>query len=404
MSITLIAKTILSEINKVISEINANNGTSDDFKELITEINILTEKLKDSETNVRNLFELIEQENKTPDDAIYITENNQLRYIIPYNIIKPHIPEINKLESNCNCQKEHSFRFENLSDCVVIKDENMLIEIDSQLETVFIEIFGHYYRTYNPFICWMTLLDIKGKLYIVDVLKFRMILPKLRLLNCGVDKIIHCRECVRYLERDFGKIGCYINLPREIKCDVSLFDYRIRPLNDIFINLMKSSVNDNVFELNSNISFEKYQGLEEKSIDDMIDDFNDKLDINYKIDNLDKVLQFREFLAKESNESQEFVMTDMQVLTFIESKPKTVKDFSVLFPRISHVLRLHATDLILIGSRKSTGFSMKNLKSNENLLKNQNDFFEKSFKERLDEFNIENKLKERYNWDKKRKH
>ncbi|ORD98716.1 hypothetical protein A0H76_2022 [Hepatospora eriocheir] len=403
MPITLIAKTILSEINKVISEINANNGTSDDFKELITEINILTEKLKDSETNVRNLFELIEQENKTPDDAIYITENNQLRSIIPYNIIKPHIPEINKLESNCNCQKEHSFRFENLSDCVVIKDENMLIEIDSQLETVFIEIFGHYYRTYNPFICWMTLLDINGKLYIVDVLKFRMILPKLRLLNCGVDKIIHCRECVRYLERDFGKIGCYINLPREIKCDVSLFDYRIRPLNDIFINLMKSSVNDNVFELNSNISFEKYQGLEEKSIDDMIDDFNDKLDINYKIDNLDKVLQFREFLAKESNESQEFVMTDTQVLTFIESKPKTVKDFSVLFPRISHVLRLHATDLILIGSRKSTGFSMKNLKSNENLLKNQNDFFEKSFKERLDEFNIENKLKERYNWDKKRK-
>lgn len=86
-----------------------------------------------------------------------------------------------------------------------------LFEVDETLSKVFLCVYDHSYSSFDGFSCYFTIATQNGELYVLDAIKFRDSVPNMRLLKCGVQKIIHCRECVKRLVKDFGFIGCYRN-------------------------------------------------------------------------------------------------------------------------------------------------------------------------------------------------
>ena len=363
MSLKYDIKNFYDKIKEYIQERNQfeNTNITEEDKELIVKINELKIHFKDAETKILQLKKYHNQIIKNGMKTFCIFQHNVLKAVISENVEKLLINAVFKLTKKCDCKLQlQSYYFAPYKNTVIIQHKKELFDLDNDLKYCIIEIFDHRYRTYQPFICWITIYVPAGTLYIIDSLKFRQVLPKLNLLKCNIKKIIHCEECVKLLYEEFGEIGCYVNfnyIPKNI-----FIDHRIRPIPKVVIGFMKNSMQQILQKIMTNIVYSRYKytckvlTMEEKTTE-----FKIKNKIKEDIPYLNNLLQFRDFLARKYDESIQFILPDYQLLILIQFNPTSVNDFTNCLKKISPILRIHATDILLI-LRKKKDFSVSNLK------------------------------------------
>lgn len=325
------------------------------LKEQILGIMKIFETSEQTLNRILNKIEAYDCDRK--DEPIYIRCNRDIQAIVTLNEIKPIINNVEKLEDGADNLFSISSYFEPLKEYVIVKNEEALRELDSSLKDVCLAIFDHEYRSYEGFTCFLAIYLPSGYLYIVDGIKFREILPHLRLLKGDVNKIIHCQRCVERLIKDFGNIKSYQNFSAP---DSEIYvDWRIRPLNEDLISIICRTIQDSVENINDGISTERH----EASVINEIEAFAENYGLPPNMDILPDLLKLRQYLARTNEESINYIMSDTQLYNLIVNNPVNLEEFEHLFDRMSSVLRLHVTDFLLIFRRRSK-MSLERLKLN----------------------------------------
>lgn len=357
--LTELVAEFVKTLNSLIPYVNTNNK-----KEIE-----LIQKLKDKIKNVMHMCEKseeilfssllkIEENEKECKDIVYIRKDMNIKAIVSRDVLKPVIRPVEKLEVDCMCLFNEFAPFEDKKGYMIVETEEMLKEIDNKLENVVIAVFDHDYRSFEGFTCFISIYTEFGHIYIIDAIKYRDILPKLRLFTCQVKKIFSSQKDVERIIKDFGCIGCYQNF--DIPESKVFVDWRIRPLNDILCYIICSTMIDTVEKVNNRIVTERhFPGPIEEGLA-----FIEKYNIGESLQNVtNDLLKLRNYLGKQYNEGLQYIITDNQLYSVIINMPRTISEFEVLFPRMSSVLRLHVSDFLLVINKKPKGFSIENLKS-----------------------------------------
>ncbi len=348
----------VKNLNTILKGVDLNNpNVIEEVRLLVRRIITIRDKLSDSESKLVSLIQKVENRfEKKENDVYYINQNGILKGILSRNIhnIKPK--PVKKQNINCNCVSFTSEVYENIKKYVIIDSESLLYEVDSKLTQVILAVFDHDYRSFEGFVCWITILTPEGIMYIIDGLAFRDFIPRLKLLTCDVKKIIYCRECVERLYQDFGSIGCYKNF-NITKNDIYV-DWRIRPINDVFIGIMKEYMKNSLSLINNGFHTEKYLPENKNITDEFIKKYNLKKDAPFLLE----LINLRTYIAQTYDESIKFVMSDDQLFKIFTAKPSTIREFDALFDRMSSPTRLHAGDFLLIFRRKKNTYDIEEFK------------------------------------------
>lgn len=345
-------------LNKTIPSIKPNDKSKIQDLELIKErIETQIISLESAEKNIVDNIKKIENYDKNrSDEPIYIRANGEINAIITFNETKPIITAVEKIEEAESSLFSLQCTFQKFENYFLIENELQLRDLDKTLLDACVAVFDHDYRSYEGFTCFIAVYIPDGNIYIIDCIKFREIIPKLKLLRKNVNKIIHCQKCVERLIKDFGCIQSYqnFNLP-----ETDLYvDWRIRPLNNDLISIICNMARSTVENLNNNIPLEHHEPIHYNELET----FSLKFNLPSDLDILNDLLKLRQYLARINDESLEHIMTDNQLYMMIINNPVNVEEFECLFSRMSSTLRLHATDFILILRRRNK-FSIDDLKS-----------------------------------------
>lgn len=291
-------------------------------------------------------------------DVVYVRRDENIRAIVSRDVIKPSVNAASKICIKCNCPSAPLARFDESKGCTIVDSEEELRRLDKALESVVLGVFDHDYRSFEGFACFIGLYAQNGWTYIIDAVRFRDIIPQLRLLTCGVKKIICSQRGVERLVKDFGSIGCYqnFNVP-----DSNVFiDWRIRPLNEILCRIICNELVDAVEKHNLGLAVERHRIQPADEVSDFMDFFAVHESHKALVEDLVKL---RMYLAKKNDESPQYVMTDTQLYQLVLNMPGDVDELELLLNRMSPILRLHASDFLLILNQKSKVFSLESLKA-----------------------------------------
>lgn len=327
----------------------------DDLK---LKIKRIMSKCENSEFLVNSLVSKMEENNKKCEDIVYVRREGSIKAIVSRDVLKPVLCNVKKLEIHCECLMSPFEAFNPFSGYFIIENEEDLRILDSHLKEVVIGIFDHEYRSFEGFTCLIGIYVPEGHVYIIDALKFRDIITQLRLFTCQVKKIFCSQNNVERVLDDFGSMGCYqnFNVPES---DVYI-DWRIRPLNEILCSIICNELTIAVEKVNNRFITERYEKTSVNELECFLDSYN----LGSSLSDLSSdLLKLRTYLARNNDESVQFVMTDDQLYSILINRPSNVQEFEVLFERMSSVLRLHVGDFLLVLNKKPQGFSLENLKA-----------------------------------------
>lgn len=346
-------------VNMIIQKMDTRN--KDHMKiidELRSKIKKVMMKCENSEFLVNSILSKIEENKKTCNDVVYVRKEGNIKAIISRDVLKPTIYDVKKLEIHCECLMSPFGVFNTFNGYFIVEKEEDLRVLDSHLKEVVLCIFDHEYRSFEGFTCLIGIYVPEGYVYIIDALKFRDVIAQLRLFTCQVKKIFHSQKDVERVLNDFGSMGCYQNF--NVPESNVYVDWRIRPLNEILCSIICSELIETVEKVNNRFITE----VHEKSTKNELEEFLNTYNLGDTLSDLTSdLLKLRTYLARNNDESVQFVMTDDQLYSIIINKPSNVQEFEVLFERMSSVLRLHVGDFLLILNKKSPGFSLENLKT-----------------------------------------
>lgn len=359
-------KTLMGFTSEFVKTLNVAipNFNLKDFEEvseiqaLQQRLNSIMGKLASSEENASVLLDQIENSSPTCKDVVYVRHDNNLKAIVSRDIIKPKIRALQKLQIDCTCDWQIKKQFQASKGFFIVETEEKLREVDSALNEAVVGVFSHSYRTYTPFCCIIALYSPDGYIYIIDAIKFRTIIPGLRLLKCGVKKVFTSRRAVDAIFTDFGTMGCYRNF--DIPASDFYVDWRIRPINEAFEGIICDDLMKAVEKLNMGLPTELHVPTVEDATANFLGEFN-LTEVSAEI--VKNLLNFRDYLAKLNDEGPQYVISDKQLYNLIVNMPSSLEEFESLFDRMSAVLRLHASDFMIILNRKSKIFSLEQLKS-----------------------------------------
>ena len=361
MSLLELTAEFVKTLNQVIPTIdNRNKNIMEELKTLKLRISRIISQTASSEGILIDFLKKQERNKEKISNYIIVRKEGELQAVISTSLQKTTIDPFEKINSECDCLIEGFETFNKLTNLMVIENLKQLFELDESIQNVCICVYDHTYRSYEGFTCFITIATPSGEAYAIDAIKFRDAITKLRLLKCGVQKMIHCRECVQRLIKDFGLIGCYRNYDNhENNCYI---DWRIKPLDQVFITIMYDQMQELINTANLKISTEKY----EMEITNEIIDFSEKRNVPLDCPYLAEILKLRDYLAKTHDEGVQFVLTNQQITLLLESTPTSVQMFEAVLPRMSTVLRPHVRDFILILLKRAKIFSLKKLKDKIN--------------------------------------
>ncbi|KAM0681592.1 Exosome component 10 [Glugoides intestinalis] len=358
MLVDLVAE-FVKTLNTAIVQVDTRNREHimllEQLKDKIKHIMGLCER---SEEIISSSLAKIEESVRECNDIVYIRKDNKIRAIVSRDVLKPVIMPIEKQLTECTCLFELPEYVKEYEGYTIIDTEETLRKMDKTLSTTIVAVFDHDYRSFEGFTCYIALFTLHGQIYIIDAIKFRGVIPQLRLLKCGVKKIFCSQMDVERLIKDFGHIGCYqnYNVPEP---DVFI-DWRIRPFNSIIGEIICAKLFNTVEKLNKHFLTERHIITEKNEISEFIDLYNiEESLLNIAVD----LLNLRVYLAKKNNESLQYIITNPQLYTLLVKLPKNMLEFEALFSRMSPVLRLHANDFLIVLNRGSKEFSLENLKS-----------------------------------------
>ncbi|KAI5168553.1 hypothetical protein PAEPH01_0226 [Pancytospora epiphaga] len=357
MSLIKETANFIKELNRFIQRVNLQEeGAMEMIKRIRNRVELIIEQTSSAEGSAVTLLSKLLAAEHTESEVLYIRKDGLFRAAVSLTVLKPVIAQIEPIVDECYCPFFEFQHFNPKTECIYVDSEEQLFKLDSSVDQVCIEVLDHTYRSYKGFTCLIAMYIPTGIVYIIDTIKFRETIPKLRLLRCGVYKLIHCSECVERLHADFGNIGCYRNFsifPKDI-----YIDWRIRPIGDTLLNFILEDLEEMVEKVNSKLITEKHFIVEKVEITDFIKKFNLPPDCAM----LPELLKLRNYLARRYDEGVQYVLTDSQLLMMLEATPTTIEGIDQLFPRMSSVLRLHAGDFILILRRRAHIFSLERLK------------------------------------------
>lgn len=363
MGLVDLAAEFVRQLNLFIrSADTSSTQTQRQIEDIKRRIAAIVEKTADAEAKAAMQLGKLICTAAPASNIVYVRRDGLLKAIVSMSIPKPAICPVDKIRLECDCQHHDFPQFKTTKEYVYIGTEEALFAADQTFSGVCIQVFDHDYRSFYGFSCYLAVYTVDGLLYIIDAIKYREVIPRLNLLRCGVQKLIHCRRCARRLMCDFGDIGCYRNYDAPEK-DVYI-DWRIRPMNEIMAEVISDSMMEVVEKSNHGVTTEKYAMEDENELEE----FTSKFGLPSGCPFLSEMLSLRAYLAKAFDEGVQYVMTDTQLLSILEHTPTTVTEFSDALPRMSSVMRLHAGDFLIVLRKRAKAFSLERLKirSDEN--------------------------------------
>jgi exosome complex exonuclease RRP6 len=291
------------------------------------------------------------------DRIVYITKSSRPVCIIGERTLKPAISEIDAEAVFCACSLAF-VPFKQFTSAMYVESEPQLMEIDGTVSQAAIEVFEHSYRSYRGFACFLSVGDTNGNIYIIDAIRFREAVARLRLLKCSIPKIIHCRECVRRLHRDFKQLGCYRNY--SLASGDIYIDWRIRPADAYMLQVLQNGV-FRIAELhNKGERAERYEAGAEEELDG-VEELLGRCNLRADRASLGRLLKLRRFLARSNNESEQYILTDAQAAALLRQMPRNTAELLGAAGRLSPIAKQHSSDLVMaLEERKS--FSIERLK------------------------------------------
>lgn len=349
----------VKQLNSVLHRLDMRDKDHVELADkLRTRISEVMERCKGSEELVSLFLSKIEDNNTQCKDVVYVRRDGNLVAVVSRDVVKPAVGQVEKLSSECDCIFSRFQRFEDSKGYIMVDTEENLRKLDGMLTNVILGVYDHDYRSFEGFTAVLGLYVPDGYIYIVDAIKFREILPQLRLLRCGVPKVVTSQQGVDRLIRDFGVLGCYqnFNVPES---DVFI-DWRIRPLNEVMCCAICNDLIDAVEKHNMSLVTERHEPMPVDEVEAFMDTFNLGESKRALVEDL---IKLRTYLAKNNDESPQFVMTDTQLYQVILNMPADISEFELLLNRMSSILRLHVSDFLIILNQRSKVFSIENLKS-----------------------------------------
>ncbi|ELA42896.1 uncharacterized protein VICG_00211 [Vittaforma corneae ATCC 50505] len=354
-----LAAEFVKQLNSAIGQLDTQNENhAGPIEKLADKISKTMKRCEASEDFINMLISKIEDSLKECRDVVYVRKDGNICAIVSRDIVKPNINTTSKLNIECTCLFAPFEKFEENKGYIIIDSEESLRKLDSMLENVILGVFDHDYRSFEGFSCFIGLYVPNGYIYIIDTVKFRDIIPQLRLLTCGVKKIICSQRDVDRLVKDFGSIGCYQNF--NVPDSNVYIDWRIRPLNEVLCCIICSELINAVEKHNLGMAHERHQMQPTNEMNDFMNFYGVHASFRNVAEDL---MKLRVYLAKKNDESLQYVMTDIQLYQLILNMPSNVDEFEFLLNRMSSILRLHVGDVLLILNQKSRMFSLESLKS-----------------------------------------
>lgn len=201
MDLLALSAEFVKKLNAFLRTVDSNDkNILVEINNLIKRITTLQYRLSGADADIMTMISKAECQNKPKLDIYYVRKDGALKMVISKNIPKPVVDSVEKNNFECNCKFNEFLFFNELQGYILIESESSLREVDSNLYQICLQVFDHNYRSFEGFTCSIAFYTPDGRLYIIDALKFRSIIPQLRLLGCGVQKMIHCRSCVERLK------------------------------------------------------------------------------------------------------------------------------------------------------------------------------------------------------------
>ncbi|EOB14608.1 hypothetical protein NBO_22g0010, partial [Nosema bombycis CQ1] len=203
-----LAVEFLNKLNALIKSFNEDKtpigNKLDTIKDKIEQIK---DQLKDSELKLKDKYTHRNKTEEPKQQIIYKHKKNKI-----YLISSPNV--------KVNNVKWHKCTFTPCKDVInqlpifeyketrYINSKEELNDLKSS-EYFLVDSFYYDQRTYNSFLCYLSVLDVNGILFIIDILKFREDLVELGFLTCRFKKMFVSPRAYYACMNDFRSVNCY---------------------------------------------------------------------------------------------------------------------------------------------------------------------------------------------------
>lgn len=360
----VLANGIVREINEWVTKLNQERGTAQpatlppEHTALIARLSRLLTLTADAEPAATAALRRIEDGALRPCTPVLVRTAGSLWGIVSPDVAKPRVAALPPLAEACHCPSTALPPFKLPTAHTAIDSEDALLALDRTLSVVCMQVFAHTYRSYRGFVCYISVLRPDGALFLIDAVRYRATLPRLRLLRCGVVKVLHCTACAARLSADFGSLGCVRCL--SVPAEPLWIDWRIRPLAPLMARVVANGMHVLAEMANQGLHAAPFQRGAEEAAGDRAEAFLQAHEISEGVDVavLGELLTLRTCLAADADESEEYVMTDAQILALLEAQPRTTADMLGVLSRLSPVARRRLPDFVCVFARRKSAVRM----------------------------------------------
>jgi exosome complex exonuclease RRP6 len=298
---------------------------------LITKIDKLLDRFDSHriEYNIDLIICRLRRGKRSESTYIRVIKDGRVIALCGENLPKPCVAEkeMNLKYRECGHEIDLNVSWGSSGGVILVDDDMSLCVHDVRLSgIVLMKVFSHTYRSFDGIISFISVRCVNGKTYIIDCIKLGSQVFLSEIFFCGVQKIFHCRKCAEIVNRNVdGGIGCYRCL--ELKSRDVFCDWRIRPINDEMVEIMCNNMNEMA---NTPMSIEN---SDECDATDCIEEYLEKYGISEEDRGLvSDLMDLRLFIAKSNDESVSYVMTDSQLKSIVQNRPKTKMSSPQPFP------------------------------------------------------------------------
>ena len=345
----------------------------------------IEEKLNKIENIKKNDEEHTKKEKESENNTILVKKENKVLFVLGNRIEKIDI----KLENIKKVKSSYSEIKTQLNDAFVDKLKKGVlniaeIEIDTfsdfikclnNEDLIIVDSKSHSYRYYNE-TATIIVFYVANSIFYLDCFKNLEILNSISdyLHNKKILMTFDSSKSLKFFFQHYYEISS-----NYLKKSVIYVDWRIRPINETLTNIIRCDIEIILSALIDNRELKMKEVVECEPVDILQLFQATKLSkTNFEL--FCKMLKLRDYLAKEFNESPDFIITIPKISALINFEPKDEDDIKKCLNLMSPVVRSNIKDFLNLFTLRDK-FSIKRLKTP----------FENS-KDVIEDINSENKI------------
>ncbi|WUR02311.1 exosome complex exonuclease RRP6 [Vairimorpha necatrix] len=201
------AQKFINNLNKLIKKSNDTKIDKEYFRDLLSKIREIKSIYKFDESLIYKEINTNEKNIDKQNVSMFVYNDEIVSIFSKTGKILQ-----NKFIKDENLKCDHIFNFTinfKIDNIKMVDDSVSFNNMLSSLDFYLIDVFDHSYRSYNPYVCYISILSNSGFLYIVDVLKCRSLIIDSGLLTCKFQKIFPNIKIFKKLKIDFKNVTCY---------------------------------------------------------------------------------------------------------------------------------------------------------------------------------------------------